>query len=95
MAEIPPETVRASAVVVDHAPACLAEAGDLLQAFDTPDAAAAHVAAEIGDLCLGRVAVPSGPTLFKSVGVAVQDLAAAAHVVRRAQESGLGTSVLL
>jgi ornithine cyclodeaminase len=72
MAEIPAGTVRRSFVVVDDRAAAAVEAGDLLQAGKRPDATMA-------DLLAGRVAPPGGSmTLFKSVGIASQDVAAAA-----------------
>ncbi len=51
---------------------------------------------EIGDLLLGRVAGRESNadiTLFKSLGLAVEDLAAARFVVDRALEQGVGTTV--
>ncbi|MGI0070691.1 MAG: ornithine cyclodeaminase family protein [Thermoplasmata archaeon] len=56
----------------------------------TPD----HVLGEIGEVFAGRVPGRLGPTdrtRFKSVGVAVEDLAAARTAFLRAQEQGLGT----
>jgi len=84
-AEIAADLVRRAHVVVDHRATCAAEAGDLLLAgLDVSSLP------EIGEL------VESTPragevTLFKSVGNAVQDLAAAARVVEAAQREGLGT----
>ena len=40
-----------------------------------------------------RAASPDELTVFKSLGIAVEDLAAAEYVVRRAQETGTGTTV--
>ena len=53
-----------------------------------------HIVGEIGEVLLGKVSARTSPdeiTLFKSLGIAVEDLAAAHHVYRAAQERGLGT----
>jgi ornithine cyclodeaminase/alanine dehydrogenase-like protein (mu-crystallin family) len=98
MAEIPPETVLAAKVVVDHRPACLAEAGDLRQLLDQGLITEAHIHAELGEVAAGhksgRVS-DDEVTFFKSVGNAVQDLAAASHVVAVAEARGLGINVAL
>jgi len=71
MCELPPGLVRKAFVVVDDRAAAAVEAGDLLQAGKAPDA-------EMSDLLAGRVTPPRrGHTVFKSVGIASQDVAAA------------------
>jgi ornithine cyclodeaminase/alanine dehydrogenase-like protein (mu-crystallin family) len=55
-------------------------------------------AVEIGEIAAGRAAGRTSDdqlTLYKSVGVAVQDAAAANHVLHAARERGLGTDVPL
>ena len=55
-----------------------------------------HIVGEIGEVLLGKARARTSPgeiTLFKSLGIAVEDLAAAHHVYRAAQERGLGTWV--
>lgn len=87
MAELPASLLDRSFVVVDDIEAAEAEAGDLIQAGRRPDAT-------IGDLLAGDVAVtPSHATVFKSVGIAAQDVAAASAALRRARELGLGTEL--
>ena len=98
MAEIPPETVRAAKVVVDHRPACLAEAGDLIQPIHQGLITENHVHAELGEIAAGHKAGRTSDddvTFFKSVGNAVQDLAAASHIVAEAEARGFGTQVTL
>jgi ornithine cyclodeaminase/alanine dehydrogenase-like protein (mu-crystallin family) len=71
MAEVPPELLHAGWVVVEDRAAAAAEAGDLLRADRAPDA-------EVADLLAGRAAPPPDrPTVFKSVGIASMDIAAA------------------
>jgi ornithine cyclodeaminase len=82
MVEIPPETVRRAFVVVDDITAAREEAGDLIQAKRTPDAT-------IGDLLARSVRAPV--TLFKSVGIASQDIAAASRALATAERNDIGT----
>ena len=98
MQEIPAETVLRAKVVIDHRKASLAEAGDLLsplrQGLMTED----HIYAELGEIAAGLKPGRTSPeevTLFKSVGVAVQDVAAASAVLEAARRLGLGTEVTL
>lgn len=85
MCELPAALLRSAYVVVDDRAAAATEAGDLLRAGVEPDAT-------IGDLLAGRAeAPPMVSTVFKSVGIASQDVAAAAAALRRAERLGLGT----
>jgi alanine dehydrogenase len=98
MQEIPPQTVLRAKVVIDHHEAALAEAGDLLIPIDRGLMTAEHIYAELGEIIAGdRSGRESSQeiTLFKSVGVAVQDVAAAAAVLEAAQAIGVGTDVAL
>ena len=55
-----------------------------------------HIVGEIGEVLTGKVSARTSPeqiTLFKSLGIAIEDLAAAHHVYTKAQERGLGTWV--
>ena len=86
MAEIPPAVIERATVFVDDREAAAAEAGDLLQAGREPDGT-------IADLLAGRVGGRESHddiTMFKSVGIASQDVAAAAEALLRAGEAGLG-----
>lgn len=72
MVEVPPQTVARAYVVVDDVEAAMEEAGDLIQAGRFP------VDATMADLLAGRhPTVSSDVTLFKSVGIASQDIVAA------------------
>jgi ornithine cyclodeaminase len=94
--EIGADTVARSWVVVDERTAAWEEAGDLIQARDEGRIDAGHVQAELGELVLRPDLRPTDldrPTLFKSVGLAVQDAVAASAAVEAAARSGLGTVV--
>lgn len=96
--EIDTEGLCRSLVVVDDLPSALDRSGDIC----VPIAGGAMTAEDIyGDLGhvingsrLGRT--DAGQiTLFNSVGLALQDMAAAAYVLARARAAGAGTEVLL
>lgn len=85
MVELPPELFDRSYVVVDDVDAAGAEAGDLIQA-------GAKVNATLRQLIKGtNPKIESDITVFKSVGVAAQDVAAASRALANAATSGLGT----
>lgn len=96
MRELDTETIRRARVFVDHHIAAKTEAGDILIPIGEGKLAYEHVAGELGELILGKVAgriEPTDITLFKSVGLAMQDAVTAATVYARAVESGAGQEV--
>ena len=93
-AELPPELVGRSRVVVDQLAAARLESGDLHRAakaglFDWDSAI------ELGAIIAGREPAPAGATVFESHGLAAWDVAAAATVVESAEREGLGEQVEL
>jgi alanine dehydrogenase len=97
-AEIPAATIKRAKVVVDSLQSCLAEAGDLIQPIEQGLIGKDHVYAELGEIAAGRRAGRESEgeiTVFKSVGNAVQDLAAAARVLETAQKLNLGVEITL
>jgi ornithine cyclodeaminase/alanine dehydrogenase-like protein (mu-crystallin family) len=98
MQELPAEWVAASKIYVDHVDSCLAETGDLLIPISKGLMTRQHILGEIGEVVNGTLdgrMSPNEKTLFKSVGVAVQDLAAAALVYEKALAQECGTEVTL
>lgn len=98
MQEIPAETVQRAKVVVDSRVASLAEAGDLIIPLEQGLISEADIHGEIGELAAGRIPGRESDTevtFFKSVGLAVQDVAVAELVLNRAAELGLGVEVAL
>jgi len=98
--EVDGETVAASLVVVESRAAALAPppggSNDLLWPIRDKLIDAAHIHAELGEIVSGARpgrADPSQLTLYKSVGVAVEDAAAAALVLRLAHERGVGRTI--
>jgi alanine dehydrogenase len=91
--ELDSATVAAARLFVDRRESTLHESGDFLVPLAEGAIAADHIQGELGDLLLGRVAgrrTPRDITLFKSLGLAVEDLAAAHHVYRQALARGRG-----
>lgn len=86
MIEIPSEFVREAFVVVDDADAAAVEAGDLIQAGRAPDL-------NMADLLAMPSVPPHDQSLYKSVGVATMDVAAAAAALHNAERLGIGTTV--
>jgi ornithine cyclodeaminase/alanine dehydrogenase-like protein (mu-crystallin family) len=88
--------VLRSRFFVDRREAALSEAGDFL----IPKAEGAvddhHIRGELGQLLTGEVTgrlAPTDVTVFKSVGLAIEDLAAAQHIYSKARGSGFGKFV--
>ena len=85
--------VRGARVFVDSRTGALAEAGDLLIPIAEGAITAGHIAGELGELAAGRIAGRGSPdeiTIFKSLGMAVEDVAAAHLAFTRASARGLG-----
>jgi ornithine cyclodeaminase/alanine dehydrogenase-like protein (mu-crystallin family) len=90
--ELDEETIRAATLVVDRRESALNESGELL----IPGLGEERIAAELGDVLIGAHPGRTSDdelTVFKSLGLAVEDLAAAELVVRRAREQGAGVEV--
>ncbi len=95
MIEIPPETVARAEVFVGSKEAVMAEAGEILAAINRKMLFPAELT-ELGEVVLGTAPGRTSPeaiTFFKSVGVAVQDAAAAQLALKNAQKMGLGQKV--
>jgi alanine dehydrogenase len=98
--EVDTATIRDAVVVVESRDSALASppsgAVELQRAIERGVIDAAHIHAEIGDIASGRAKGRTNDdqiTLYKSVGVAVQDSAAAALILQAAQSRGIGTEI--
>lgn len=93
MQEIPDRTVARAAVFVDAEDAAWHEAGELAGPLARGQIRRDHARGEIGAVADGRIPGRESDdqiTVFKSVGLAAQDLMCAAAVFRRAHEAGVG-----
>ncbi len=94
--ELDGSAVRMSRLFVDRRESALNEAGDFLLAKKEGLVDDDHILAEIGEVLTGQAAGRRSHdeiTLFKSVGLAVEDLAAAMHVYKKAKSKSAGTRV--
>jgi ornithine cyclodeaminase len=94
--ELDTQTMADAALFVDRRESTVNEAGDFLfpqrEGAIGPD----HIRGEIGELLIGAAEGRRSDdelTVFKSLGLAVEDLAAAEHVLRRAEAENVGTVV--
>jgi alanine dehydrogenase len=96
--ELDPLLLVRSRLVVDSRDTALTESGDVIQGMAEGRIDAGHVRAELGEIIAGRTqarADPADVVIFKSLGLAVEDVAASELVYRRALERGVGTSLSL
>lgn len=94
--ELDAATVAASSLFTDSVESLVNEAGDYLLAAREGAVGPGHVRAELGEVLAGKKpgrTSPSEITLFKSLGLAIEDLAAAAYLYEKCRESGAGTWV--
>jgi ornithine cyclodeaminase len=96
MRELDTATIADSSFFVDRRESAEVEAGDYREALESGAIGPDHIRAEIGEVLIGAAPgrTESGElTVFRSLGLAVEDLAAAEYVVRRARQTGAGTEV--
>lgn len=94
--EMDPELVAASRLFVDCRKAALVESGDVVQGIREGWFSEDDIAGELGQVISGRVPgrETSGQiTVFKSLGLAVEDVAAAHLVLDRARKLGRGKEI--
>ena len=94
--EVDTATIVASALFVDRRESTINEAGDYLAAAREGAIGPDHIRAELGEVLTGLKAGRKSPdeiTLFKSLGLAVEDLASANYLYRKAKELNAGVWV--
>ena len=92
--ELDTETARRSRFFADSRESCLNEAGDFIIARNEGAISDDHLLGEIGDVFLERIPgrlSADDVTVYESLGIAIEDLAAAHFIHQRAQETGAGT----
>ncbi|MCW4036640.1 MAG: ornithine cyclodeaminase family protein [Candidatus Bathyarchaeota archaeon] len=88
--ELDTETVKEAKVVVDSLEAIMEEAGDILIPIEEGAITEEHIYAELGELVLGRKMGRTDEdrlTVFKSVGLAIQDSSVASLVLKKHREA--------
>ncbi|HEU5265023.1 MAG TPA: ornithine cyclodeaminase family protein, partial [Gaiellaceae bacterium] len=94
--ELDTETVASASFFTDRRESCLNEAGDYILAAAEGAVGPDHIKAELGEVLAGMHPGRQHEdelTVFESLGIAVEDLASAELVVRRARELGVGSEV--
>jgi ornithine cyclodeaminase len=94
--ELDAATVASAALFADARESMVNEGGDYLFAVREAGIGPDHIRAELGEVLIGSKDGRRSPdelTVFKSLGLAAEDLAAAEHVYARAREAGAGTTV--
>ena len=98
MQELDPRLIRDARVFLDQTEACLKESGDLIKPISEGIISETHFAGEIGDYLLNRIIGRESEdqiTIFKSVGVAIQDYAAATDIYNESLKRGFGLEIML
>jgi ornithine cyclodeaminase/alanine dehydrogenase-like protein (mu-crystallin family) len=96
--ELDTATMATAALFVDRRESTVNEAGDYLFPLREGAIDESHIRAEVGDVLIGAAEGRRSPdevTVFKSLGLAVEDLAAAEHVLARAEAENAGVVVSL
>jgi alanine dehydrogenase len=96
--EIDPRLLARALVVVDSRAAAMKESGDILLAIEEGLIGADHIHAELGEVASGAKAGrqhTGQSTLFKSLGLAIEDVVSAGLAYRRALATGRGIQVPL
>ncbi len=94
--ELDGDAVRRCRLFVDRLESAREESGDFLLAVEEGCIGPDHIVGELGDVLLQRLPGRRNEdeiTLFDSVGLAIEDLAAARHLLERAEQEGAGTRV--
>jgi ornithine cyclodeaminase len=95
--ELDGATVAAASLFVDRRESTVNESGDYLFALrEGAIGGEGHIRAEIGELLTGAAPGRTSPdeiTLFKSLGLAIEDLAAAALLYEKGRRDGRGTAI--
>lgn len=94
--ELDSATIAAAALFVDRRESTLNESGEYLRAVEEEGIGPNHIRAELGEVLVGSADGRRSNqelTVFVSLGLAVEDLAAAEYLYRRARSEGVGAVV--
>ena len=96
--EMDPALVQRGVLYVDSREAALVESGDVVIGIQEGRFTASHIAGELGAVIAGAAPGRRGPhdvTIFKSLGLAVEDVVAADLIYRRAVAMDVGQELEL
>lgn len=92
--ELDTEAVARSRLVADRVESALHEADEVILPLEAGEIGPEHLLGELGEVLLGRIEGRTSPddiTVFESLGIAVEDVAAVHHVYEAARSQGVGT----
>lgn len=95
--EVDDDVIARGHVWVDYLPSALAQAGEIVDMIKAGTLRESDLKGEIGATLEGKTGARSAPdeiTIYRSLGVAAQDLACAWHVLERARQAGAGQEVM-
>lgn len=98
MQEIDPQILKYSKIFVDDRQACISESGDLIKPINDGLFTADHILGEIGEFALGKIEgrfSENEITVFKSVGVAIQDFVVANRIYEKSRIQKFGIEINL
>jgi ornithine cyclodeaminase len=94
--ELDADAVRRSRLYADRRDSLVNEGGDFLLARKEGAVGDDHIVGEIGEVAIGKAPARRSRdeiTLFKSLGLAVEDVASAKHIYEKARASGAGRTI--
>lgn len=94
--EVDEAVVTRSRFITDYRPAAMTAAGELLRAIENGTVTKDHIVAEIGEIADGKIKGRTSRdeiTVYKSLGVAAQDLAAGHKLYEMAERDGFGLDI--
>jgi len=98
MQELDPYLIKDAKVYVDSLESCLKESGDLIKPINDGIIDQNHIKGEIGSFCLNSITGRESEneiTIFKSVGVAIQDFAVATDIYNNSLKESFGQEIRL
>lgn len=98
MQELDPYILRDAKVYVDQMDSCLKESGDFIKPIAEGIFQNSHIVGEIGDFCLNKIAGRESEneiTVFKSVGIAIQDYTVATDIYNNSLKNSFGHDINL
>lgn len=98
MQEIDPNIFLNASIYVDHKLSCLAESGDLIKPIDDGIFKSSNIIGEIGEFGLDKIKgrkEQDDITIFKSVGVAIQDFVVASGIYEKSKIESFGSEINL
>ena len=98
MQELPEDIFTSASLIVDHKDSAFSESGDIIIPQNKGLLDLTHYKGEIGDILTGKTKGRENDeeiTVFKSVGIAIQDLATAQYAFQKACKANIGNDITI